>query len=216
MLHSYDSLQCTRWMCYNVPLLQERNSLSYLVVTVFGPGCHYQKEGLIRPSVTYKGDIYCSCRRPFLNKLSPDINILLIRRYKIIQRKTPNITHQTNAIFISTSPLSAHQVVARSYTWGHLWNTSWNLTCTVVGGAITVYWTAAQIKISWIFRVSSFLQIVRTVVCLAAAWGVFGSKLIKQKIVVLRQFCNNSPTFMKHFCNLFVFSATLQCPVADR
>ena len=134
-------------MCYNVPLLRVRNSLSYLAVTEFGPGCHYQKEGLIRPSVTYKGDIYCSCRRPFLNKLSLDINILLMRRYKIIQSKSPTITHQTNAIFTTTSPLSAHQVVARSYTWGHLWYSSCNLMCTVVDGAIMApmaWWIAAE------------------------------------------------------------------------
>jgi len=136
-------------MCCDVPLLRVRNSLSYLAVTEFGPGCHYQKEGLIRPSVTYKGDIYCSCRRPFLDKLSPDINILLIRRYKTVHRKIPTITHQTNAIFKTTSPLSAHQVVARSYTWGYLRNSSCNLTCTVVGRIVTEstdWCTAALIR----------------------------------------------------------------------
>jgi len=36
----------------------------------------------------------------------------------------------------------------------------------------------------------------------------------QNKFSVLRQICNNSATFTKHFCNLFVFSTTLPSPFA--
>ena len=42
------------------------------------------------------------------------------------------------------------------------------------------------------------------------------TKLTKQELTVWRQICNNSATFVKHLCNVFVCSATLPSPVACR